>query len=53
MGEFYNTRNNCRLCNSKELELAVPLGKTPVSEKYITKENLSMEKEKVPLDLYL
>ena len=52
MGEFYNTRNNCRLCNSKELELAVPLGKTPVSEKYITKENLSMEKEKVPLDLY-
>ncbi len=52
MRKCYSTRDNCRLCNSKELELAVPLGKTPVSEKYITKENLTMEQEKVPLDLY-
>ena len=26
-------RNTCRLCNSGDLELVVPLGNSPVSEK--------------------
>ena len=52
MREVYSTRDTCRLCNSKDLELIVPLGKSPVSEKYLTKENLSEEQIRVPLDLY-
>ena len=28
-------RNNCRLCLSKEIEMAVNMGKSPISEKYV------------------
>ncbi|MBT4731859.1 class I SAM-dependent methyltransferase [Candidatus Woesearchaeota archaeon] len=45
-------RNTCRLCNSGDLELVVPLGNSPVSEKYLTKSNINEEQVKVPLDLY-
>ena len=52
MNKLYKRRDTCRLCNSKNVELVVPLGKSPVSEKYLTKENLSDEQIRVPLDLY-
>jgi hypothetical protein len=45
-------RNNCRLCLSKEIELAVNIGKSPISEKYVKKENLDNIIPKVSLDLY-
>jgi hypothetical protein len=32
--------------------LVVPLGKSPVSEKYLTEENILEEQDEVPLDLY-
>lgn len=46
------TRTNCRLCLSKEIELAVNIGKSPISEKYVKKDNLDKLIPKVPLDLY-
>lgn len=52
MNKLYSTRSTCRLCGSENLELVAPLGKSPVSEKYISKENLSQEQVKVPLELY-
>ena len=52
MKELFTTRSSCRLCGSKNLELVVPLGDSPVSEKYLTKENLSEKQDQVPLDLY-
>ena len=52
MTQLYSTRDTCRLCDSKDIELVVPLGKSPVSEKYVTRKNLSQEQERVPLDLY-
>ena len=52
MKKIYKTRTNCRLCGSNSLELVVPLGNSPVSEKYLTKDNLSKKQQKVPLDLY-
>ena len=52
VNKLYRTRDTCRLCNSKKLEVVVPLGKSPVSEKYLTKENLSDEQIRVPLNLY-
>jgi len=52
MKELFTTRSSCRLCGSKNLELVVPLGDSPVSEKYLTKENLSEKQDRVPLDLY-
>jgi SAM-dependent methyltransferase len=52
MKNLFTTRSTCRLCGSKNLELVVPLGDSPVSEKYLTKENLSEKQDHVPLDLY-
>ena len=52
MKKLYSIRSACRLCGSKDLELVVPLGDSPVSEKYLTKENLSEKQDQVPLDLY-
>jgi len=52
MKELFITRSSCRLCGSNNLELVVPLGDSPVSEKYLTKENLSEKQDQVPLDLY-
>lgn len=44
--------DRCRLCGGQELELVLPLGKSPVSEKYLTSENLATTQERVSLDLY-
>jgi 2-polyprenyl-3-methyl-5-hydroxy-6-metoxy-1,4-benzoquinol methylase len=52
VNELYKRRDTCRLCNSNKLELVISLGKSPVSEKYLTKENLAAEQERIPLDLY-
>ena len=45
-------RNSCRLCLSKEIEMAVNMGKSPISEKYVKKENLENIIPKVSLNLY-
>lgn len=45
-------RTSCRLCLSKEIELAVKMGKSPISEKYVKKDNLEKIIPKVSLDLY-
>ena len=45
-------RNNCRLCLSKEIEIAVNMGKSPISEKYVKKDSLENIIPKVSLDLY-
>ena len=45
-------RNNCRLCLSKEIEIAVNMGKSPISEKYVKRDNLENIIPKVSLDLY-
>ena len=45
-------RNNCRLCLSKEIEIAVNMGKSPISEKYVKKDNLENIIPKVSLNLY-
>ena len=52
MKKPYKSKDSCRLCNSKDLELVVPLGYSPISEKYLTRENLNEQQIKVSLDLY-
>lgn len=44
-----NYRTNCRVCNSEDLELFLPLGKIPLANNLI--ENESQEYEKYPLEL--
>ena len=52
MNKLFSSRSSCRLCGCTDLELVVPLGNSPISEKYLTKDNLLEETAKVPLDLY-
>lgn len=49
---FY-TRNDCRLCHSTNIQLALPMAPTPLADKYLAKERLSETQEAYPLELYL
>ena len=46
-------RDNCRLCQSRELTLALPLKATALADAYIPKERLNVPQPTYPLDLYL
>ena len=48
---FYK-RDNCRICSSKRLDLALKMGDSPISEKYLTKEKIKENIPRVSLDLY-
>ena len=46
-------RSVCRLCESKNMELVIPLAPTPVAEKYLTKNQVDQKEIICPLDLYM
>src|SRR5258707_5594958 len=46
-------RTTCRLCNSPNVELAVPIKASPIADAYIGRDRLSETQELYPLDLYL
>ena len=52
MKEPYYTSSTCRLYQSEKLERAVSLGLSPVSEKYVNRDELGEPGVMVPLDLY-
>ncbi len=45
-------RETCRLCDSKALELVVPIPPTPIADAYVTAEQKHQPQEVYPLDLY-
>ncbi len=53
MSELIKKRDKCRLCESKNLHLVVPLSPTPVAEKYLTKNELDKSEIICPLDLWM
>lgn len=46
-------RNDCRLCGSLKLELALPMRPSPIGDAYVTPQELSIVQESYPLSLYL
>lgn len=46
-------RDTCRLCESRDLALAVPLAPTPVADDYVTADQVAERQETYPLDLHL
>lgn len=46
-------RKTCRLCGSRNLELAVPLNASPIADAYIPASELGKAQMLYPLDLYL
>ena len=52
MKKTYYTASTCRLCQSEKLQRAVSLGLSPVSEKYVNRDELGEPEIMVPLELY-
>ncbi len=46
-------RDTCRLCDSANVELVIPLSPIPVAEKYVTKNQLDQSPEVYPVDVYI
>src|SRR5262245_43658057 len=45
-------RTTCRLCDSAQVELAVPMVPTPIADAYVSEERRTEPQESYPLDLY-
>jgi SAM-dependent methyltransferase len=52
-GESAHQRDTCRLCEGRNLELALPLTPTPLADSYVTSKHLGKVQEVYSLDLYL
>lgn len=46
-------RTNCRLCDSSNLELALPIRPSPIGDAFIKESELNKKQESFSLDLYL
>lgn len=46
-------RARCRMCDSSQLELALPMKPTPIADAYVAATRLGQPQEIYPLDLYL
>src|SRR6184192_3515137 len=53
MESIIRRRKNCRLCESNEVELALPMRPSPIGDAYVSEEELSIKQESYPLSLYL
>jgi len=53
MIETLRRRDHCRLCDSKKLDLALPIKPSPIADAYIPASKLGKPQELYPLDLYL
>jgi len=53
MSDLYRNRSMCRLCESEELQLVLPLVPTPVGDKYLPSERRDETRQTIPLDLYM
>lgn len=46
-------RDTCRLCSSRNLELALALKNSPIADDYISSERLSEQQKQYPLEVFL
>ena len=53
MGSEVHQRDNCRLCGSRDLDLAVPMRPTPVADDYVPADKFVAGAHLYPLDLHL
>ena len=52
MREIWSRRWECRACGSRDLELVLSLGETPLANRYLTQEQLTEAEPIVPLETY-
>ena len=53
MAKSFYHRITCRLCDSGNVELVVPLNPIPLPDRYVTKDKLDQISEVYPVDLYM
>lgn len=53
MTQALHHRDRCRLCDSPNLELAVPIKASPIGDAYVSAARLGQSQDLYPLDLYL
>ena len=53
MSDHIHRRESCRLCESVNLELAVPMQPSPIADAYVPASGLGKSQALYPLDLYL
>ena len=46
-------RDRCRLCDSKDLGLVLPIAASPIADAYVPRERLAERQDAYPLNLYL
>lgn len=47
------SRKSCRLCDRRDIELAVPMKPSPIADAYVAPEDAAKAQPSFPLDLYL
>ena len=52
MKAIIQKRATCRLCESSNVEMVVPLEPVPVAEKYLTENEINEDTDLYPIDLY-
>jgi hypothetical protein len=50
--EIWTRNHSCRACGGKDLELVLPLGETPLANRYLTEDQLGESEPFVPLETY-
>ena len=53
MPKIFFHRDTCRLCESKDVELVIPLKKIPLTEKYLERKVDKKENALYPIDVYM
>ena len=53
MKENYYHRSTCRLCESNNVKLVIPLEKIPITEKYVGPNEREVKDELYPIDVYM
>ena len=53
VSKSYYTRENCRLCKSRNIEVVLPLAPSPLCDAYVHESALGEFQESYPLDLFL
>ena len=46
-------RTTCRLCESSQIKLVIPLEEIPLTEKYLDEEELGKAVKTFPIDVYM
>jgi SAM-dependent methyltransferase len=50
--QIVSKRNKCRLCDNKSVVKVMPINPSPIADAYVTRDNIDIIQELIPLDLY-